>query len=59
MLHLKVKRFIIGAKDWSGEVSVAFLVSLYLLMVQLVECDDHVGHPDQLLEFDKLALGTM
>jgi hypothetical protein len=58
MLHLRVKPFIVGAKDWSGGVRrVVFSVSGAYWNTAAIH--DNYGDPDKLLESDKLALGTM
>jgi len=59
MLHLRVKPFIIGAKDWSGEVCTSDRFPSSRAYRNKAASHDHPGDSNQLLESDELPLGAM
>jgi len=58
MLHFKVKPFIVGARDWTGEVTVA-IGSPSCLTVFEASRNDNDDHSDHILEFNQFSLGTL
>lgn len=58
LLHVKVKPFIMGAKDWSGEVSVTHHRRRNADIFFLVAGDVNACSAYELLEHYELALGA-
>jgi hypothetical protein len=58
MLHLKVKPFIVGARDWSAEVEFYCIYDFHCSLCIAACYRDH-GTSNQLLESDEQSLGTL
>ena len=59
MLHLRVKPFIFGAKDWSDEVRPFFHMHPQNIdEIAVVASDHNTIYAYQLLELDQFTLGA-
>lgn len=59
MLHLKIKSFIIGAQDWSGQVPTStFRIEHDSHRLTPVTCINDYDNHNCILEFDQFSLGT-
>ena len=61
MVHLKIKPFIIGVRDWSGQVGILKFIGFFLPAKTIVKDAFHFNdyNDDNILESDKFTLGTL
>ena len=59
MLHLKIKPFIVSAKNWSGEVSYNDISRCLSFEKIKVVCHKHDVNTHYILEPDEFTLGTL
>ena len=59
MLHLKIKPFIVGAKDWSGEVGRNGIRDGFQIITDEVACHKYDDNTHYLLESDEFTLGAL